>query len=191
MQATRTPAQESAEDIFFGQIVVIWARWFLILAGIILTLWGTSNTSDLVVAILPVAALMAMNFYLHGRYLMERPANRMLLLVTCGLDVLIITLIVIVWQPKGLNNPFYIFYYPVLLTAAFVFPRRISAVYTLFVGMAYTVACIMGTSSFLASVSDQKTLFQRLVLMAAMTGIGTFYWHIERNRRRIAEKGEL
>ena len=34
MQATRTVQQESAEDIFFGQIVIICARWFLILAGI-------------------------------------------------------------------------------------------------------------------------------------------------------------
>src|SRR5712692_9872671 len=131
MQATRTPQQESAEDVFFGQIVIIWARWFLILAGIILTLWGTTSASDLVVSILPIAALMAMNFYLHGRYLMERPANRLLLLITCGLDVLIITLIVIAWQPKGLNNPFFIFYYPVVLAVAFVFPRRISAAYTL------------------------------------------------------------
>jgi hypothetical protein len=191
MQATRTPQQESAEDVFFGQIVIIWARWFLILAGTILTLWGTTNAGDLVVSILPIAALMAMNFYLHGRYLMERPANRLLLLITCGLDVLIITLIVIVWQPKGLTNPFFIFYYPVLLAVAFVFPRRISASYTLLVGMAYTGACFIVNSSFLAQVSDQKTLFQRLILMAALTGVGTFYWSIERDRRRVAEKGVL
>jgi hypothetical protein len=191
MQATRTPQQESAEDVFFGQIVIIWARWFLILAGTILTLWGTTNSGDLVVSILPIAALMAMNFYLHGRYLMERPANRLLLLVTCGLDILIITLIVIVWQPKGLNNPFFIFYYPVVLAVAFVFPRRTSGTYTLLVGMAYTGACFIANSSFLNQVSDQKTLFQRLILMAALTGVGTFYWRIERDRRRVAEKGEL
>ena len=190
MHATRTPEQESAEDVFFGQIVIIWARWFLILAGIILTLWGTTNAGDLVVSILPIAALMAMNFYLHGRYLMARPANSLLLLITCGLDVLIITLIVLVWQPKGLNNPFFIFYYPVVLAVAFVFPRRISAAYTLLVGIAYTGACFMANSSFLAQVSDQKTLFQRLILMAALTGVGTFYWRIERDRRRVAEKGE-
>jgi hypothetical protein len=191
MQATRTPQQESAEDVFFGQVVIIWARWFLILAGTILTLWGTTSTGDLVVSILPIAALMAMNFYLHGRYLMERPANKRLLLITCGIDVLIITLIVILWQPRGLNNPFFIFYYPVVLAVAFVFPRQISATYTLLVGIAYSAACFMTNPTFLSQVSDQKTLFQRLVIMAALTGIGTFYWRIERDRRRVAEKGEI
>ena len=29
-----TKAQEAAEDIFFGQIAIIWARWFIILAGL-------------------------------------------------------------------------------------------------------------------------------------------------------------
>src|SRR5262252_3781746 len=107
MQSTRTALQESAEDIFFGQVVIICARWFLILAGIIMTLWGTSSTSDLVVYILPIVALMAMNFYLHGRYLMEKPVNRRLLMVTSVIDVILITVIILLWQPRGLDNQFF------------------------------------------------------------------------------------
>jgi len=191
MQTTRTVQQESAEDIFFGQIVIICARWFLILAGIIITLWGTTNTSDLVVSILPMVALMAMNFYLHGRYLMEKPANRKLLLVTSAVDGLLITLIVLLWKPRGLENQFFIFYYPAVLAVSFVFPRRITAIYTLAVGLGYSAACFIATPSLLAAVSDQKTLFQRLVLLAALAGVGTFYWRIERERRRTVEQREL
>ena len=33
MEGIRSPEQEAAEDVFFGQSVIIWARWFVILAG--------------------------------------------------------------------------------------------------------------------------------------------------------------
>ena len=33
MTEMRSAAQEAAEDIFFGQIVIIWARWFVIITG--------------------------------------------------------------------------------------------------------------------------------------------------------------
>ncbi|MDP9370349.1 MAG: hypothetical protein M3Q03_19105 [Chloroflexota bacterium] len=45
MQAIRGAAPEAAEDIFFGQIVIIWARWFVVLAATVLTLW-TSTSSN-------------------------------------------------------------------------------------------------------------------------------------------------
>ena len=69
VQQVRTQAQEASEDIFFGQVVMNWARWFVIAAGVILALWTTDNEMDLVVGVIPVVALMAMNFYLHGRHM--------------------------------------------------------------------------------------------------------------------------
>ena len=33
MQGIKRIEQESAEDIFFGQVVIVWARWFLIHAA--------------------------------------------------------------------------------------------------------------------------------------------------------------
>ena len=36
MQEVRSIPQEAAEDVFFGQVVMIWARWFLIAAGVLL-----------------------------------------------------------------------------------------------------------------------------------------------------------
>ncbi len=188
MQAIRTPQQEAVEDIFFGQVVIIWARWFLILAGTILILWNTTDAKDLVVAILPIVALMAMNFFMHGRYLVERPANQTLLMLTSVIDLIIITLIVLLWQPNGLANQFFIFYYPIVLTVAFVFPRRISVGYMLLVLIAYAGVAFMVNTSLFAEISNQKTLVQRLIIMAAMGGVGTFYWRIQRDRRRIARK---
>src|SRR5258708_10728443 len=144
MQAIRTPQQEAVEDIFFGQVVIIWARWFLILAGTILILWNTTDAKDLVVAILPIVALMAMNFFMHGRYLVERPANQTLLMLTSVIDLIIITLIVLLCQPNGLANQFFIFYYPIVLAVAFVFPRRISVGYILLVLIAHARVAFLG-----------------------------------------------
>ena len=39
MQTHRDRTQEEAEDLFFGQVVIIWARWFVIAAGTIYALW--------------------------------------------------------------------------------------------------------------------------------------------------------
>jgi hypothetical protein len=189
MQTVRILEQEAAEDIFFGQLVIIWARWFLILAGTILALWSTTNANDLVVLTLPIVALMAMNFFLHGRFLMEKPANSRLLILTSAIDVLIIMFIIGLWQPRGLDNQFYIFFFPILLAVSFVFPRRLSILYTAVIVLGYTAVCLLTDPHILTAVVDQKTLVQRLILLAAMEGVGTFYWRIQRDRRRAAAQG--
>ncbi|HVO69522.1 MAG TPA: hypothetical protein VMT24_05725 [Aggregatilineaceae bacterium] len=190
MQALRTPQQAVAEDIFFGQAAIIWARWFLILAGVVLVLWNSTESNQLVIAILPILALTAMNFYLHGRYLVQRPANQALLGMTSLLDLGIITAIILLWQPRGLVNAFFTFYYPVVLATAFVFPRRVTIFYTLLTLIAYTVACVFTDPSLLSHVGWQKVLLERLITIAAMGGLGTYYWRIQRERRSVAMKGQ-
>jgi hypothetical protein len=37
--AARSLEQEAAEDVFFGQVVMIWAHWFLIASGAVFFLW--------------------------------------------------------------------------------------------------------------------------------------------------------
>ena len=47
--------QEAAEDIFFGQVVTIWARWFLIAAGTIFFLWTAQKSTQIALGILHAA----------------------------------------------------------------------------------------------------------------------------------------
>ena len=49
-QLSNSKAKESAEDIFFGQISIIWARWFLIAAGTVIALWSAIDTSQIILA---------------------------------------------------------------------------------------------------------------------------------------------
>ncbi len=48
----RSAKQAEQEDLFFGQAVILWARWSVIVAGIVIVLW-TSNTVDLLTRTMP------------------------------------------------------------------------------------------------------------------------------------------
>lgn len=183
--ARRGPEQEAAEDLFFGQIVTIVARWALVLALAVLVLWKARDEAELVTAILPVVALMAMNFFLHGRYLLERPANTVLTLAAALLDLGLITLVVLGWPgPQGLQSQFFVLYYAVLVGIAFVFPPFISMGYTVVALAAYTGACLLVDTAFLASGREVERLVQRLTTLGATGALAAYYWRIQRARRR-------
>ncbi len=177
-------AREAAEDIFFGQVVIYWARWFLIGAGTVLVLWTAETETDMVVGVLPIIALLAMNFFLHGRQLAGKPPNPPLLVVSSVVDLLAITAVVILWtSDTGLNSQFFIMYYPVVLAFAFVMPPRVSIAYTVATIAAYTAICVASDPALFVDVDSVKILIIRLITLGAMGGLGTYYWRIQRDRR--------
>jgi hypothetical protein len=188
MQSLRTAAQEALEDIFFGQVVVIWARWFIILTGTILALWSAANEVQLTATILPIAALMGMNFFLHGRYLTEKPANRVLLLASSALDLGIVTALVLLGPVgHGLSSPLFVLYYPVILAFCLVFPPRPASALTAAALVAYAASCFLADPAFVANMSEIKQIAMRLITLAAAGGLATYYWRIQRDRRRATE----
>lgn len=189
MQATMTRNQEATEDIFFGQIVLIWARWFVIMGAGIYALWSANTVGQLTVAILLIALMMGINFFVHGRYLMERPINQYLLLALSFADLAVITLILMAWPgQKGLASFLFVLYYPMLTAFAFVFRPEFTAVYTIITLTAYIIACLMGGLHFMADSSQVELLIMRLITLASMGGLGTYYWRIQRERRRAGNR---
>jgi hypothetical protein len=186
--AARSQEQEAAEDVFFGQVVTIWARWFLIASGAVFFLWTAKESTQLALGVLPIVGLMAVNFCLHGRYFLERPSNVLQITTASALDVALVSAIVLLWHPSsvagqtGLASPFFIFYYPVLLAFAFVLPRRLTVIFTAATAATYAAICLPDVTS----ITSAKVLVLRLVTMAAMGALGTFYWRIQRDRRRTA-----
>jgi len=185
MSAARSLEREAAEDIFFGQVVLIWARWFLIAAGSLFFLWTAHESTQLAFGVLPIVGLMAINFYLHGRYFLERPSNAVQITTASVLDVGLIAAIIVLWHSDtgvgtGFESPFFIFFYPVLLAFAFVMPRRLTVLYTATVVVIYVAACL---PDVVHSIPNAKELAVRLVTLVAMGGLGTFYWRIQRDRR--------
>jgi hypothetical protein len=185
MKTLQTTEQEAAEDIFFGQLVIIYARWFVVIAMTILVLWSSETLTQMVIGILLVVPLIILNFFVHGRYLMEKPANRLLLIFLAVIDAVVISLIISFWPgEKGLFSQFYVFYYPIILAFTFVFTGRLSTIYTLFVLILYSAVCVIFSAEFLQQPVELERLVIRLITIAAMGMIGVYYYRIQRSRRK-------
>src|SRR5689334_7666344 len=129
MTNVRTAAHEAAEDLIFGQTVILWARWFVVLGAVIAALWSADTSHELSLRVLLAIGLMAVNVTLHGRYLVGRPANYTLLAIAAGVDLAIIGAIVGLWDPHGLDSPYFVFFYPMLFAVALVFPPTLAIAY--------------------------------------------------------------
>ncbi len=185
MQELRTPTLEAQEDVFFGQLVLIVARWFLIAGATVSMVWTVADPGQLAMVILPVVALIAMNFFLHGRYLMEQPANQQLIIAASLLDLVLITAMVLVGAgEKGFGSPFLAFYYVAVLAFGFVVPRKLEIGYTTLAIGSYLLASFLANPGFLGDVTDVKTLVLRIITLAATGGLANYYWRIQRARRR-------
>lgn len=179
--------QEAREDLFFGQVVIIVARWFLIAAGIGVAVWSARSIADVTVPVMAMLVLTAMNFFLHGRYLMSQPVNERLVYLSSAIDLIVITFVVGFWGQGGgvgLKSSFFVFLYPTLFAFGLVFPRRIALTYAAVTILVYLAVVLL--VSGLGDLSAQKDLATRLITLAAAGGLGTFFWRIQRDRRRAA-----
>ena len=183
MREVRTSKQAEQEDVFFGQTVIVWARWSVIVAGIVLVLWTSTDVALLTRTMPFFLALMAINFFFHGRYVMGSPLNRTVVTVASVVDLVLITSIVVFWPgAEGFRNQFYVLYFPVVFAFALVFTRRLEAVYTVLACAAYGAACLLTGTLSITDGSSMKTLVMRLIVIASMGFLGNFYFRIQRDR---------
>jgi len=191
VREVRTAAQADQEDVFYGQTVIMWARWSVIVAGIVLVLWTSTNVSLLTQTMPFFLVLMAVNFFLHGRYVMGSPLNRIVVIVASVIDLVLITAIVVLWPGShGLHNQFYVLYFPVVFAFALVFTRRIEAAYTVLAIVLYLGACVFTATVPFDFGSDDKVLVMRLIVIAAMGFLGNYYFRIQRDRLARASRGD-
>ncbi|HEV2140671.1 MAG TPA: hypothetical protein VGT01_05715 [Candidatus Dormibacteraeota bacterium] len=183
VREVRTTKQAEQEDLFFGQSVILWARWSVIVAGIVLVLWTSTNVALLTQTMPFFLVLMAVNFFLHGRYVMGSPLNRTAVTVASAVDLILITAIIVLWPgTHGLHNQFFVLYFPVVFAFALVFTRKIEAAYTVLAIALYVGACLLtGTVPFDLG-SDDKVLVMRVIVIAAMGFLGNYYFRIQRDR---------
>ena len=187
-ESERTSERAESEDIYFGQVASNWARWFIVGTGALLILWTSVDTTKLIVGILPVVGLMVMNFYLHGRLLAGRPANRTLIWAAAAVDIGLIMGLIVLWPGSTpLGNSLFVLFYPVLLAFAFVMPPRISIGCAAGVIAAYAALTVIIDPMALTDIESVEMLIERLITLGAVGLLGAYYWRIQRRRRTETE----
>ena len=190
MTAQRTNEIASAEDVYFGQVVANWARWSIIGAALMLVLWTSGDTFKLILGVLPIVGLMVVNFYLHGRYLANRPANGPLVAIASAIDIALITGLILLWPSNSaVGSGLFVLYFPALVAFAFIMSPRISIGFTACVLGVYALAAVTSDPGILASMEAIETLVARMITLAAVGILAAYFWRVQR-RRRLDEQAE-
>ncbi len=173
-----------------GQMVIIIARFILIVATLILIMVDakfTKTVSPIVtrVEIMTVLLLAVSNFYLVSQVLTKRKTHDIVLYGMSMADLMVITLAVM--MQGGFASGTYIFYFPAMLMFALAFPAL--ELY-LFLGgtmsiYAFISMVSMATMNNVEAVDGLETLFIRLLMLAAIAVCGNHFAQLERNRRSV------
>jgi hypothetical protein len=182
----KTENAEAQQDVFYGQIVFIWARWIVIFSTLFLVLRNAQDVADIQIPMIPLVLLIAANFYLHGRFVMRKPANAILLTIATTVDFIFITLVIVLGAggETGINNPFFVLYFPVMLAYSLVFPRRRALAMAIILIVVYLLICLFLPPGVSIANGDEKVLAVRVVMLLITALLGTMYWRIQRMRRR-------
>jgi len=175
--ASESARIEAQEDIFYGQIVCIAARWCVIAGAIFLALYRASNVASMEKALIPLLTLVAANFFLQARDAMRLPANALLLHLGSFFDLAVITVLI-----TTSHADFFVFYYPVALAYSLVFVRKLALIFTTVLGIGYTTVSLLVPPGIHFN-GDEETLAIRLVTLLGTTLLASMYWRIQRSRR--------
>jgi hypothetical protein len=184
--SSETEKNENREDIFYGQIVFIWARWVVISSALLLILFNAESVRDIQLSIIPLMFLIVINFFIHGRYVMRKPVNAILLTISTFVDLTFVTFVIILGGggTKGIDNPFFVLYYPLVLAFSLVFPRArtLSCVSVLLV--IYFLICLLMEPGVDLAGGDEEMLAVRIITILCTAVLGTMYWRSQSSRRR-------
>ena len=175
-----------ADDLGQGQIVIVTARWILVLSALLIALWSPGKIGELRLEIVVIILLAVANFYLHAQLLMRRTTLDQWVVYGASLgDLAVITAIVA--AQGGFSSNVYIFYYPAVLAFSVAFPRQVNVLYTAATVVIYATLALLSVDPSQQALS---TIFVRVLMLAGVSACGTVYWWIERDRRQAASRAQ-
>lgn len=174
--------RSETDDLAHGQVVVIAARWILVVAGLMLALWNPESLGELQVSILLILGLAVANFFLHAQVLMGKQTLAAVAYSASAADIAVISLVLIV--DGGFGTIPFVFYFPALLAISVAYPTRVTA--------AFTAAAIgiYGVVSMATAPEEAAIIITHAIMLASITVCGHVYWRIERDRRTSAAEGK-
>ena len=171
---------ETMENINYGQIVVITARWILIAAGWVLTLWQpeAAEAWQLRIAIVLLMVYSSANFFLTVQWANRSRVLAETVYLTSVADLSLITILVAVFSAFNV----YVFYLPALLALAVTLPRAVTGVLTAAVMASYGVIALSLAGETL-DTAELQSIFVRMILLAGVAFCGSLFREIEADRR--------
>ena len=166
-----------------GQLVIIIARWILIIGALVLTLWNPSGLPDgslwklqAQIGLLLVYAVV--NFFLHAQYLRQGPGLSSIAYMTSATDLALISFVILI--QGQIDSSVFVFYLPALLGLSVAFDKRIAATYTALVLAGYLFVALVGVTG--VTQGEFQELIVRLIMMAGVAFVGGLFRHIEDQR---------
>jgi hypothetical protein len=166
----------TSEDLFYGQAVIVWARWILIATGLILSFWVPQSLGLLQLQLTAIIMLAFGNFYLHVQLLRGHPAIDRVVFAASAADLAVVTTLVI--SQGGYGSPVFVFYFAAVLGLSVAFPPVLTALYASGVVVVYGIVCLSTADS-----TEYPAVFTRLLMIAAIAVCGALFARSESNRR--------
>ncbi len=173
---------ETTEDLAHGQMVIIAARWVLVVAGLTLAMWNPAAMGELRVSVVLILGLAVANFFLHTQVLMRGPVLSRVAYAASAADIAVISLVIIVGGQFGAGP--YVFYFPAILALSVAFRTNVTVAFA-----AAAIALYALISLATISGGEGATLITRMLMLAGTAVCGNVYWRIERDRRLAAAEG--
>jgi hypothetical protein len=174
-----------------GQVVIVAARWVLILTALAITLWSPApdDLNRLRLSLLVLLGLAVGNFYLHAHLLMRRPVDEWLVYAASAADLAVITVLTGTFGTP--DAPMFVFYYPALLALALVFPVSVTVIFTCATIWFYGLVSLGDPSRWwnVFDGPDAQVLVARLISLVAVAVVANQYARIEAERRRAYADG--
>jgi hypothetical protein len=173
---------EAQADLDHGRVVIIMARWLLIVVGLfLLILKPTSDLAELRLQIALILLLGLVNFFLHAQMLRRRPVSRIVAYGASLFDLVVVTILVL---SQHSDSPTFVLYFPALVALSVAFEPLVAFGFTLANAGFYGV---IAAHEMPAAIDAAPIVLTRVLMLAAVAFCAGVYWYLERNRRRRAE----
>ena len=141
----RCPESSSgiSDDLRYGQIVIVAARWMLVLSAFVLLLYRSDKINELVFGVVGLLGIAVANFWLHTKILRKQCVEPEWVYLASGADIAVISLMT--WLQGGIWGRVFPYYYPAVLCYALVFQSGITMFFTGTVVAAYAVLAAMSS----------------------------------------------
>jgi hypothetical protein len=162
-----------------GQMVIIIARFVLVLSSLFLILADTESVSFGVIRfeVMVILLLALSNFYLVAQVLTKRKTLDLVIYGMGLADLVVISVVVII--QGGFSSNVYTFYFPALLAFSLAFPMVELYLYLGATVTLYSMICLFT----MHNMDDLQTLIIRVLMLTAIAVCGNHFAEIERKRR--------